>query len=277
MDDRGPGCHDGIEEGLQKVWRKHVVAIHEGNPVALSNLDTCVPGFRKPSVFLRHDAEAGILLGDSPCNACATVCGSVVDHDGFEIRKRLPVYACKAVCKVRFRIEYRDDDAYCRHRRARNLLGKILYDFAPAHLHDGSCPDQVPLLLFVGLQELVVALRVADKLCFVVDLLVEHVLLPLGDVAEADTALVQRFQVGRYGVQEVFLVVLGLFLGHDNQVLLRNDVLADFGHEAHNALEVHLGPNTVERPHLFPVELEYGFVRGVLRPQEFLQIFENNL
>lgn len=116
--DVGPGFHDGVEEGLQKVRREHVVAVHEGNPVALCNLDARVPRFREALVFLRHDAEAGILLGDSPCNACAPVRGAVIYYDGLEIRKRLPVYARKAVREVRFRIEYRDDDAYCRHRRA---------------------------------------------------------------------------------------------------------------------------------------------------------------
>ena len=57
-------------------------------------------------------------------------------------------------------------------------------NFHPAGLHERSGPDQVRLFFLVGFQKFVVALRIAHQFCLVVDFLVEHVLLPLGNIGK---------------------------------------------------------------------------------------------
>jgi hypothetical protein len=38
-----------------------------------------------------------------------------------------------------------------------------------------------------------------------------------------------------------------------------------------------LRPEQAERPHLFPVEFEHGFMGCIFRPDKFFEVFENDL
>ena len=149
--------------------------------------------------------------------------------------------------------------------------------FDPTGADKRTCLNQIFLRFFVSLENLIVLGNVANHLDIVVKLLFEHVLLPLGDIGKALARGVETVQVGWHGVEERLFVGFGLGFRFFHEFFLRIHVLAQFSHESNDSDKINLRPNEAERPHLFPVELEYGLVRGVLGTDHFFKVIIDDL
>ena len=100
------GAHSLVHGGVDPV-----VAVHEGDVLALCVPKTCLPGRYQSAVFLVKTVKARVLFGIAVTEVAGAVCGAVVNENHLEVGEGLGQDTVQAADEVGFHIIYGYDDS----------------------------------------------------------------------------------------------------------------------------------------------------------------------
>ena len=117
------GC---TQQLLKERGSIEVIAINEGNIIALSRLDAHIACHTRASVMrCLQVAEAGIASRKGPSHFDAAVSAMIVDEQHLKVLHRLRLQALERLAEVGFDVVDRDDDTDSHANLRLSLLGQL--------------------------------------------------------------------------------------------------------------------------------------------------------